>query len=120
MKKWVNIILIIFGVFFLLFLVILIITIYQASQIMKFANDPLLNQDFKSFMKGDCSKLNQIESKLLEINSALGSACWNPIIRAQIKSKSGRDICIEAKDPNSDFNKAITHIKNYCLNNSNN
>jgi hypothetical protein len=120
MKREWKIFLIILTVLIVIILILVAITLYQLKQIATLASDVSLHQDFQALVEGDCLKLPAVEAKVASIQSTLKTSCVNPVVKMIISKNtlSGRDLCQEASNPNSETMEVLIRARSLCSNKS--
>ena len=77
----------IIGVILLILIGVIAFTVYQAYSFFSFVQSqiPLIEADARAIGTGDCSKIDSIELRILNINSEAESRCKNPLIKITLE-----------------------------------
>lgn len=96
-----------------------IYTVYQGKQLVEISSPEIqasIKSGIESVMKGDCSKLPELEKNLEDIQEKLKSGCANPALKIIIQKQApeGVDICQQVNDPDSDAYKQLEQMRKNC------
>lgn len=92
------------------------ITYVQAKRLILLSEDKNLKVDMAGLMIGQCEKLPNVESKLIEIKAALKSGCKNPIIKIIVSKYSPEQDLCNLPEMESKLNEPLEKIRTYCSN----
>lgn len=113
---------ILLGVFIVIVLILIIIgvTAYQASQVIKVANEEVKSIQANAEIlvnQANCSKLAEIETSVGKIESKVSSACKNPIIKIAVSKMENVPVkCENLTVLKADFENKFAEAKVYCEN----
>ncbi len=72
-----------------------------------------IRNDIAEIQAGNCSKLEELEEDAEEIKEKVIEACKNPALKKVIESEQP-GACEIANDPNSDAQKELDRLREYC------
>ena len=87
------------------------------------ANDKSIQDDFTALMKGDCTRIPNIETKMDELELKISKDCKNLAIKYILdkNSPSGQNICTLStgtNNPMMQMRQGLSTIKGMCANNT--
>ena len=78
---------------------------------------PLIQEDVKSVMKGDCAKIESIEARIGQIKNKAETTCLNPLIRIAIDKIERIPIkCGNLNEFEQQVQGELGPLKELCLN----
>jgi len=103
----------------ILAVIFIVFTIFQGKQLVEATSPEIqasIKSDIESVMKGDCSKLPELEKNLESIQAKLKSACANPALKPIIQKQApeGVDVCAQINNPDSDAYKQLEYMRKNC------